>query len=136
MDIEIKFQDIRPSSLVEMAGVDENFYVGNAGSRPDLGSCYFYGDKNDQFFFYLKSDALDSGHYNVNIYAASMNRLAGPFFSMTHLQDKKFKSIKSNIIKFFSTIDFFYPLSGAPPNIRQKEVVFTWGGELFGESRR
>ncbi|MDE1147152.1 MAG: hypothetical protein PW843_11105 [Azospirillaceae bacterium] len=124
MEIKTKFDEIKPETLVEMMGVNGKFYIGRAGARPELGSCYFYGDKCEQFFFYLRSEACEEGGYNINIHAASVYRIRGPFFVPNK---ENIEIIKENITKFFSIRDFFSPQRQISPANDQKNIIFTWG---------
>jgi hypothetical protein len=115
-------KDISAQGLARIDGPAGTFYLKNTAFQPEAGFCFFYGDENHQFFFYVNVSSKRDGTA-LDVHNATTGRLKGNTPQVT----------KPDVDKIERNIR--YALRGrkfaAPDELIDKahiptEVTFTW----------
>lgn len=125
MSFDLRVSGIDRNDLTEISGDQGPFYIANIGGKPELENGFFYGDSNNQFFFYVNIVVFEGKKYDLDVFAATSGRFSGvkPSSPSSHLA-----TIQSNIEKFFRERDFFTPSNPSTEANRKnlRSVRFTW----------
>ena len=113
-------RDISAADIIQIDGPSGPFYVKRTAFHPEWGFCYFYGDQDHQFFFYV--DVTPDSGFEVR--DATTRRLSG---GKPQIDRQSAERIAENIVFLLQERNFSLPADPINKKNVPKNIVFTWG---------
>ena len=113
-------KDISADNTIQINGRSGPFHVKRTAFHPEWGFCYFYGDQNHQFFFYVDVTP-DSG---LEVKNATTRRLSG---GKPQIDRRDVERIERNIVFLLQERNFSLPAVPINEKNVPKRIAFTWG---------